>query len=177
MTIKELTTEEQEKYTEHIKVNLPAKDDDEKTGAGEGCYVLVTPEVKRAYDEDESGTSYEGVLDNDSLYYPGLKHGTIIQFDMRGEKRPTVKYNWLLEHYGEPAPEWTECAEEAQGMTIRELTPEQLTQVKQNYYTQKQAKKGKGVSWGELAQINDLVSDAEIYEQFEGVSFVSDDFS
>lgn len=66
---------------------------------------------------------------------------------------------------------------EAQGMTIRELTPVQLTQVKQNYYTQKQIEKGESVSYGELAQINELVSDAEIYEEFEGVSFVPDDFT
>ena len=62
-------------------------------------------------------------------------------------------------------------------MTIKELTPEQLTQVKQNYYTQKQAEKGEGVSWGELAQINDLVTDAEIIAEFAGVDFVPDDFT
>ena len=61
-------------------------------------------------------------------------------------------------------------------MTINELNREQLTQVKQNYYTQKQAEKGKGVSWGELAQINDLVTDAEIIAEFSGVDFVPDDF-
>lgn len=62
-------------------------------------------------------------------------------------------------------------------MTIKELTPDQLTQVKQRYYTQKQDEKGKGVSYGELAQINDLVSDAEIFEHYEGVYFVPDDFT
>ena len=61
-------------------------------------------------------------------------------------------------------------------MTIKELTPEQLTQVKQNYYTQKQAEKGEGVSYLELSTINDLITDAEIFEQFEGVYFVPDDF-
>ena len=62
-------------------------------------------------------------------------------------------------------------------MIIKELTPEQLTQVKQKYYTDKQAEKGEGVSWGELAQINDLVTDAEIFEHFAGVCFVPDDFT
>ena len=62
-------------------------------------------------------------------------------------------------------------------MTIHELNTDQLTQVKQNYYTQKQAEKGEGVSWGELAQINDLVSDAEIIEQYAGVVFSPDDFT
>ena len=61
-------------------------------------------------------------------------------------------------------------------MTIEELTPEQLTQVKQNYYTQKQAEKGEGVSYLELATINELVTDAEIIEHYKGVIFVPDDF-
>ena len=62
-------------------------------------------------------------------------------------------------------------------MTIEELTPEQLTQVKQNYYTQKQAEKGEGVSYGELSLINDIISDSEIYEAYNGVCFVPDDFT
>lgn len=62
-------------------------------------------------------------------------------------------------------------------MTINELTPEQLTQVKQRYYTEKQAEKGEGVSWGELAQINELVTDAEIIAEYSGVNFVPDDFT
>ena len=62
-------------------------------------------------------------------------------------------------------------------MTINELTREQLTQVKQRYYTEKQAEKGQGVSYGELAQIDELVTDAEIIEEFGGVCFVPDDFT
>jgi len=112
MNIEELTPQEQKKYTEYIKVNLPARAEDEQLSAGEGCFVLVTPEVKKAYDEDESGTNYTGVLDNDSLYFPGLMHGTIIPFEMQGEKRPIVKFNWLLEHYGEPNPAWTGGADD-----------------------------------------------------------------
>ncbi len=62
-------------------------------------------------------------------------------------------------------------------MTINELTREQLMQVKQNYYTQKQAEAGQGVSYGELATINELVTDAEIYAAYEGVTFTPDDFT
>ena len=62
-------------------------------------------------------------------------------------------------------------------MTIKELTREPLQQVKQNYYTKKQAENGAGVSYGELAQIDELVTDAEIYREFEGVIFTPDDFS
>ncbi len=62
-------------------------------------------------------------------------------------------------------------------MTINELTREQLMQGKQNYYTQKQAEAGQGVSYGELATINELVTDAEIYAAYEGVTFPPDDFT
>ena len=97
---------------EHIKINLPSCENDYINGYGEGVFVLVTPEVKKAYDEDESGTSYTGILDNDSLYYPGLTHGVTIPFEMRGEQRPATPLNWLLEHYGEPAQEWTRGADD-----------------------------------------------------------------
>lgn len=62
-------------------------------------------------------------------------------------------------------------------MTIRELTRDQLTQVKQTYYTQKQAKANEGVSYAELATINSIVTDAEIFEHYDGVEFVPDDFT
>ena len=62
-------------------------------------------------------------------------------------------------------------------MTIQELNREQLMQVKQNYYTQKQAEAGQGVSYGELATIEELVTDAEIFVAYEGVNFVPDDFA
>lgn len=61
-------------------------------------------------------------------------------------------------------------------MTIKELKPEQLEQVKQRYYTEKQAEKGEGVSYGELLQVDQLVTDAEIIEAYAGVIFTPDDF-
>ena len=111
MKINDLPAQEQQKYTEYIKVNLPGSAEREAQGGGEGCYFLVDAETKRAYDTDESGTQYQGVLDNDSLYYPGLTHGEILSFTMQGEKRPIVSFNYLVEHYGEPAQEWTGGAE------------------------------------------------------------------
>jgi len=91
---------------EHIKVNLPKSEEGYKEGSGEGCFVLVDEDAKRAYDTDEAGTEYTGILDNDSCYYPKLRHGETIPFEMRGDKRPVVPYSWLIEHYGKPAPEW-----------------------------------------------------------------------
>lgn len=61
-------------------------------------------------------------------------------------------------------------------MTIKELNREQLQQVKQFYYTQKQDAKGRGVSWGELALIDELVTDAEIFEEYAATDFCDGDF-
>ena len=107
MNYEDLTPEQKATFTEYIKVNLPPAAELEPLSGGEGVFVMVTPATKAAHDADEQGTKYEGILANDSLYYPGLEQGTTIPFIMNGEKRPVVPYKWLIEHYGSPAPEWT----------------------------------------------------------------------
>ena len=82
-----------------IKVNLSVDQGSYEHSAGEGVWVIVTPEVKEAYDNDEAGTTYTGILDNDSWYYKGLIHGEVIPFEMRGEFRPVVPYSWLQERF------------------------------------------------------------------------------
>lgn len=57
-------------------------------------------------------------------------------------------------------------------MGVRELTRSQLTQVKERYYCER----NDNVSWGELASIDTLVSDDEVFEEFGGTEFVEDDF-
>lgn len=84
---------------EYIKVNLPASQEAYNRGNGEGVWVLVTEDVKKAYDTDEEGTSYTAILDNDSVYYPKLLHGTEMPIEMRGKNRPVVPYSWLINNY------------------------------------------------------------------------------
>lgn len=84
------------KMTEYIKVNFPLTESDFNSGNGEGMWVLVDPETKKAHDEDAAGGTYFGVLDNDSVYYPGLDHGTVVPFEMRGEKRPVADFHGFL---------------------------------------------------------------------------------
>ena len=84
---------------EYIKVNLPISEQDYNDGAGEGVWFIVSADVKAAHDRNETGTIYNGTLDNDSFYYIGLEHGAVIPFEMRGEFRPVVPYSWLIEHY------------------------------------------------------------------------------
>lgn len=45
--------------------------------------------------------AYTAILDNDSVYYPELVHGTEMPIEMRGENRPVVPYSWLVKNYGE----------------------------------------------------------------------------
>ena len=86
---------------EHIKVNLPSNEKNYLSGNGEGCWVLVNEDAFKAYENDENDTTYNGILDNDSIYYPGLLAGTEIPIETRGKCRPVVPYSWLLENYGE----------------------------------------------------------------------------
>lgn len=81
--------------TEYIKANIPNTMDKFISGNGEGVWVLVDKETKRAYDEDASGGVYYGTLDNDCLYWNGLNAGEVIPFEMRGNFRPVVLFDWL----------------------------------------------------------------------------------
>ena len=58
-------------------------------------------------------------------------------------------------------------------MTVYDLNRDQLTELKQHYYAEKT---GEELSYGELAEIDDLVSDREVQEYYSDTSFVMDDF-
>ena len=58
-------------------------------------------------------------------------------------------------------------------MTVKELNRAQLLQLKANYYEEHHPE---GVSYGELANIDNLVGDEEIVGAYDGVDFVEDDF-
>ena len=73
-----------------IKANLPTTPEEYKTGNGEGCFFIVDDRTKEAYDNDEESGTYIGILDNDSFYYPGLRHGRRLPLEMRGANRPVV---------------------------------------------------------------------------------------
>lgn len=58
-------------------------------------------------------------------------------------------------------------------MTVYELNRDQLEELKQRYYMDHV---NENPSYGELAEIDDLVSDEEVYEEYAGTDFVVDDF-
>ena len=59
-------------------------------------------------------------------------------------------------------------------MNVKELSRNQLTELKQNYYNDRHPE---GVSYGELAGIDELVTDAEIFDEYAGTDFTEDDFA
>lgn len=61
-------------------------------------------------------------------------------------------------------------------MTVYELNRDQLTELKQNYYTQLLDERGESPSQYELANIDDYVSDETIYKYYEDTYFSADDF-
>ena len=58
-------------------------------------------------------------------------------------------------------------------MRVNELNRDQLEELKQRYYVDHV---NENPSYGELAAIDDLVSDEEVYEEYAGTDFVVDDF-
>lgn len=58
-------------------------------------------------------------------------------------------------------------------MSVDELTRAQLQELKARFYEEHHPE---GVSYGELAQIDELVSDAEVMEEYSGVVFTEEDF-
>lgn len=57
-------------------------------------------------------------------------------------------------------------------VTVRELTRDQLAQLKQAYICELLA----DPSWGDLADAQDLPNDI-IFEHYDGIEFVDDDFT
>lgn len=57
-------------------------------------------------------------------------------------------------------------------MDVKQLNIEQLKELKQNYYCNTH----KSVSYGELAEIDNLISDEEIMKIYSNYIFSEDDF-
>jgi hypothetical protein len=61
-------------------------------------------------------------------------------------------------------------------MTVRELDRGQLIELKSMYLTEKNSEVGEETSWGEIAAVDDVISDKEIYDRYDGYTFNNDDF-
>jgi len=56
--------------------------------------------------------------------------------------------------------------------TVNDLEREQLIELKQQMLTESDT----SVSWGELADADDLIPDEDVFSRFAGVEFSTDDF-
>ena len=57
-------------------------------------------------------------------------------------------------------------------MKVYELNRDQLTELKQDYW----CKRHPVTYWGELAVIDELVSDAKVYAEYADMDFCAEDF-
>ena len=57
-------------------------------------------------------------------------------------------------------------------MLVEELTRDQLIELKQNLLCQRDS-----TSWGELAEADSIISDEEVFKEYDGTIFSADDFT
>lgn len=60
--------------------------------------------------------------------------------------------------------------------TVRELSREELEELKSCYYMEKMDDLGEKVYYSDLADVDELVTDEEVFEHYSHISFVDDDF-
>jgi hypothetical protein len=61
-------------------------------------------------------------------------------------------------------------------MKVKELSRDQIDQLKQDLVCEMNEAKGEGTSWSDLAYADDFVTDEEVFEKFANVEFVEEDF-
>ena len=61
-------------------------------------------------------------------------------------------------------------------MKLKDLNDDQRLQLKQELLRRRLEEKGEGISYGELADVDTLVTDEELEAEFGDTEFVPDDF-
>lgn len=61
-------------------------------------------------------------------------------------------------------------------MSVEELNRDQLIQLKQNMLMERMDEEGETPSWGELAEVDSIITDEEVQQEYAGTDFVTDDF-
>ena len=61
-------------------------------------------------------------------------------------------------------------------MKLKDLNDDQRLQLKQGLLRRRLEEKGEGISYGELADVDTLVTDEELEAEFGDTEFVPDDF-
>ena len=61
-------------------------------------------------------------------------------------------------------------------MTVHELDRDQLISLKQKMVSDRCYENGEDASYGELAEADETISDAEVFAEFNGTNFTEEDF-
>ena len=61
-------------------------------------------------------------------------------------------------------------------MNVHELNRNQLKQLKEELVTVRAIEEGREAFMGELADADELVTDEEVFESYDGIDFTEDDF-
>jgi len=62
-------------------------------------------------------------------------------------------------------------------MNVKELNREQLQQLKIRYLDELlQEEEGRNISYGEIANIDEIVSDKVIFDLYDNIAFIDEDF-
>jgi len=62
-------------------------------------------------------------------------------------------------------------------MNVRELNREQLLELKERYIIDWYAANNRTPSWSEMANAETIVADYAVFDYFDGIDFVPEDFS
>ena len=62
-------------------------------------------------------------------------------------------------------------------MKVTELNREQINELKQSLATLIKDEQGQDISYEELVNATEVISDKEVFEYYEGIEFTEDDFS
>ena len=62
-------------------------------------------------------------------------------------------------------------------MTLKDLSDDQRIELKQSILTERRDAIGENPSWGELADADELVSDEDLADRFDGTEFCEEDFA
>jgi hypothetical protein len=89
-----------------IEVNIPYTEAMYRSGHGERVWLEVDRETAKAYDNDETGVGYFGIMRNNSRYFPELRFLDVVPFEMRGRSSPVVEWSFLKDKQPLPYAEY-----------------------------------------------------------------------
>ena len=78
-----------------IKALLPRNKKDFIAGNGEGVLIIIDNLTETAYENKAEEYIAKATLDSDSVFFPGMKRGTDVEIELRGENKPVI----VLPHY------------------------------------------------------------------------------